>query len=374
MSNDLQIVFGATGAVGGALVAELVSRGKRVRAVNRTRTSETWPGVEAVLADATDAAQARGAARGGAVIYNCLFPVVMEPLIEASEAEGATLVFADNLYMYDPTRGLLSEELPNEPGHRRDGQGRAQLADTLMSAHRDGRAQAVIARASDLYGPGVTNSALGERGFGPALTAGSVNVLDDPDTPHTYTYIADFANALATLAEHPDTAGQVWHVPSAETITTREFLNLVFAEARTQPKIRAAGGALLAALSLFSPTMRDLRREKAYQFEAPWIVDHTKYETRFGAQVTPHRQAIRQTLEWYRARPGSPTEAGPSDPRRTGSPSTGTPADPLTPLTTRSVTHDASTFPDAWLHQTRTETQPVPSIENDRAAHYRRTR
>ena len=77
MSNDLQIVFGATVAVGGALVAELVSRGKRVRAVNRTRTSETWPGVEAVLADATDAAQARGAARGGAVMYNCLFPVVM---------------------------------------------------------------------------------------------------------------------------------------------------------------------------------------------------------------------------------------------------------------------------------------------------------
>jgi len=30
------------------------------------------------------------------------------------------------------------------------------------------------------------------------------------------------------------------------------------------------------------------------------VMDHSKFAREFGAQTTPHRQAIRETLDWYR--------------------------------------------------------------------------
>jgi len=37
-------------------------------------------------------------------------------------------------------------------------------------------------------------------------------VLGDPDTPHTFTFIDDFASGLVVLAEHDQALGEVWHV------------------------------------------------------------------------------------------------------------------------------------------------------------------
>ena len=37
-----------------------------------------------------------------------------------------------------------------------------------------------------------------------------------------------------------------------------------------------------------------------YQFEQPFVLDHSKYQRAFGNQSTPHRKAIRRTLGWYR--------------------------------------------------------------------------
>jgi nucleoside-diphosphate-sugar epimerase len=48
--------------------------------------------------------------------------------------------------------------------------------------------------------------------------------------PHTYTYIGDFARAMIILGEREEGLGQVWHVPNAPTISTREILNLLFAQ------------------------------------------------------------------------------------------------------------------------------------------------
>jgi hypothetical protein len=41
-------------------------------------------------------------------------------------------------------------------------------------------------------------------------------------------------------------------------------------------------------------------KERLYQTEQPWVVDHGKFERAFGAAPTPHPEAIRQTLAWYR--------------------------------------------------------------------------
>jgi hypothetical protein len=41
-------------------------------------------------------------------------------------------------------------------------------------------------------------------------------------------------------------------------------------------------------------------KEMLYEFEETFIVDHSKYARAFGANPTPHRKAIRQTLDCLR--------------------------------------------------------------------------
>ena len=96
--------------------------------------------------------------------------------------------------------------------------------------------------------------------------------------------------------------GQVWHLPSAETLTTRAFMRLVFEAAGHPPKMQAMLGVLLAAAALVSPTLKAVR-EQQYQRTAPWIVDHTKFARAFRRRgdTTPgrcrgNRQLVRSRL------------------------------------------------------------------------------
>lgn len=40
---------------------------------------------------------------------------------------------------------------------------------------------------------------------------------------------------------------------------------------------------------------------RASDFERPFVADHAKFARTFGASPTPHRDAIRTTLAWWRA-------------------------------------------------------------------------
>lgn len=307
MEQDLHVVFG-TGPLGRAVINELVARGRRVRAVNRRGAADLPASIEMAAADASDPAQARAASAGAAYIYNCLnapytqwpevFPALQAGVLSAAEAVGAKLIVAENLYMYGPVAGPLTEELPYVAKTRK-GATRARMAEELLAAHAAGRVQVVMGRASDFFGPGVRDSMIGERIFEPALAGGKVQMLGDLDAPHTITYVGDFGRALVTLGGHDAAYGQAWHVPSAPTLTTRQFIERVYEEAGTYPQIGGAPGFAVRALGLFSPIMREIG-EMLYEFEEPFVVDHSRYAAAFGVNVTPHREAIRRTLDWYR--------------------------------------------------------------------------
>jgi nucleoside-diphosphate-sugar epimerase len=305
--SEWQVVVGA-GPLGLAVTRALQRRGSRVRMVTRSGRSPAPEGVELVAADVADPDAARRACQGAAVVYHCAatpyatwprtLPPIMEGIIQGTAAAGARLVYGDNLYCYGPVAGPLTEELPDQPTGP-NGRVRAELARTLLAAHQAGTVRATIGRASDFFGPHVRVSAMGERVFPAALSGRPAQVLPDPDSPHTYTFIDDFAAALVVLGQQEAALGQVWHVPSAETVTTRRFVELVFGQAGQPPRLKVAPKLAIATLGLLNPTMRAVN-ERLYQTERPWVVDHSKFERAFGAAPTPHPQAIQQTLAWYR--------------------------------------------------------------------------
>ncbi len=309
-NGNLHVVFGASGSLGNAVVRELVERGQRVRAVNRNGRADLPAGVELVKGDATDPESTRAACEGAAVVYNCTnvpysqweekMPALMAGVIEGAASAGAKLVYCDNLYMYGQVSGPITEDMPYRPTTRK-GRTRARIAETLMQAHQSGRVRATIGRASDAYGPGAAVSFMGERVFEPMLAGKTVSMVGNLDMPHTYIFNEDFASGLATLGERDEALGQIWNIPSAETLTTRELLAMAFEVAGNEARMRGTPSWLITGLGIFSPELREVK-EMLYEFEEPFVVDHTKYEQAFGSEVTPHREALHKTLDWFRRR------------------------------------------------------------------------
>jgi nucleoside-diphosphate-sugar epimerase len=311
--SQLYVVFG-TGQVGNALAAHLAGMGNAVRAVSRHRPP-ALAGVDWRVADAADPEAAADAAKGAAVVYQCLnapynqwperFPPLQRGVLAAAERTGALLVSLENLYGYGPTGGRpMTEDLPLAAAGVK-GRARAAMTAELVAAADVGRVRIAIGRASDFFGPGVTaGSTLGERVFGNALAGRRADFIGNPALPHTYSYVPDIAVGLATLGTDARAVGQVWHLPGPATGTTRALLDLVTAEVGHPVGIRSLSKLAVRGLGLASPVLRELV-ETYYQFGESFVLDTTKYESVFGPAGTPLADAIAATVAWYRTRPGT---------------------------------------------------------------------
>ena len=311
--GGLHVVFG-TGQVGLALADRLAGLGVEVRAVSRRRPVALADGVDWRAADATDLDAAADAAKGASVVYQCLnapytrwpdlFPPLQRGALAAAERAGALLVTLENVYAYGPTGGKpMTEDLPLAATTSK-GRTRAAMTAELLAAAAAGRVRVAIGRASDFFGAGATESTLGERVFGNAVAGKRADFIGHPDLPHTYSYVPDIAAGLATLGTDERAAGQVWHLPGPETVTTRALLDLVAAEVGHPVAVRNVPPLVLRAMGLVSPLMRGLA-EMAYEFEEPFILDTTKFESAFGTAATPLATAITDTVAWYRIQAGA---------------------------------------------------------------------
>jgi len=220
-------------------------------------------------------------------------------ILQGAAAANAKLVVAENLYMYGPVSGAITEALPFHPNTRK-GQVRAKMAEELMAAHRAGIVRATSGRASDFYGPEAGQQGIfGDRVIPPLLAGKTVRMLGKLDVPHTYTYVSDFGKGLVLLGAHDEALGQSWHIPNAPTLTTRQMLTLFFEEAHLPPNMGSIPDLMVKTLGLFNPLLHEVA-EMLYEFNEPFVVDSSKFVQAFGDIATPQHEAVRQTLEWYK--------------------------------------------------------------------------
>lgn len=301
--NITHVVFGV-GALGSEVARQLVETGATVRLANRTG-SIIVPGARAVAADLIDPASAISAAKGADVIYFCAAPAytewtrtfmaLQEGAIAAARQTGAVLVVAENLYGYG-VAGELFETTPLSATTRKGGV-RARMSHRLFEAHRGEEIRAVSGRASDFFGPGVKQSALGDR-FWPELLGGrTINWFGNPDALHSFTYLPDFARALIALGAQSDAWGRAWHVPSLPPMSVRTFA----AQAATiagvaGPKIRQTPRILMRAISRFNRSAGELL-EMEYSFIRDFVIRHDDWNVAFDLGPTDLEAAIEATIE-----------------------------------------------------------------------------
>jgi len=227
------------------------------------------------------------------------WPAAMEALLDSCAAAGARLVLADNLYMLGPQTEPLTEDMPLTDYGRKP-RVRARITRLWQQAHAAGRVRVVAVRASDFYGPRVPTSVLSEFGVARLVAGKPALVPYSPDFPHDFTYVADFARALVTLADAPEDAyGQAWNVPNAPTRSLRQLLSLAAGIAGVSMRLHAIPAWLQPALGLFQPAVRELVEMK-FQTDRPYRVDATKFVRRFGAAFTTFEDGLSATVAFYR--------------------------------------------------------------------------
>lgn len=310
-TNELHVAFGANGQIGTIVTRELAARGMRVRAVTRSGTGDFPAGVEAAKADATNRAEVLAAAQGATAIYHTLnapytekdwahlLPIYMDNLIAAASETGALLAYMDNLYMYGAPDGPMTEASPVRPIEGK-GRTRAAVAETLLDAHTRGTVRATVGRAGNFFGPAALNSITGMFVFANAAAGKGARWPASLDQPHTSSYTEDVGRGLVVLGTHPDqSAGEVFHIPADAPLTGRQFVALVGEESGAPLKASTLSPIVLKLAGLFIVGARESAK-MAYQFDRPYVMDGAKFARTFGGSPTPHREAIRATLAWFR--------------------------------------------------------------------------
>lgn len=307
------IIFG-TGAIGRAIMEELVKRGESVRMVNRSgRMDEVSAEVEVKAADLYDPAQVKEVTRGAKMAYQASqpnysewekkFPPLQKSIIDGLAGTDVKLVLVENLYMYGAAKGTpMTEDTPHN-AHTRKGKVRREMSRAAFEAHKAGKLRVTAARGSDFFGPWGLPSSMGERAIYPLLQGKAAGLIGNVNLPHTHTFTKDFGRALVILGERVEADGQVWHVPNdLPRVTQSEMVKMIAEEMGVPPKFSAMGKLMMWMGGFFVPEAKE-QVEMMYEFDQPFIVDSSKFEKTFDMKAMPMKEAIKETVAWYKSHP-----------------------------------------------------------------------
>jgi nucleoside-diphosphate-sugar epimerase len=286
----------------------LAEAGHQVRSVTRSGNGPSHPGIECVAADGARPGVLATLVTGADAVYNCAnpryhrwasdWPPLAAAILDAAERSGAVLVTTSNLYGYGPVDHPITEDDPLAATFT-NGRVRAQMWREAIAAHREGRVRVTEARASDFFGPGLSDSSQLGRVIPRILAGKSVRVLGNPDVAHSWTYVPDVTRALVTLGTDARAWGRAWHVPTDAPQSQREMIESFAAIAGVRPpRVASFPQIALGAVALVSPTVRTLR-EIRYQVDAPFVVDSSSFSQTFDVAPTLTPDALRQTyMSW----------------------------------------------------------------------------
>ncbi len=300
----MQTILGANGQIGRELAIHLKqSFTSDIRLVSR-KPSKVNDTDQLFSADLLDPVQALSAVERSDVVYMTVglpmdtalwvqqWPILMHNVIEACATHGAKLVFFDNTYMYPQTAVPQTEDTPFLP-HGAKGRVRAAIVTELLTAMAEKRVQAVICRAPEFYGPGITQSITNSTIIDDLKAGKKPKVFLRDDTLRSLIYTPDASRAMALLGNTPDAYGQTWHLPCDDhRLTYRQFIALASDLFHVDARYMIVKNWQLKLGGLFNKTIRDAA-ELLPRYTVDNIFVSDKFKQRFPEfQVTSFRQGL----------------------------------------------------------------------------------
>lgn len=302
----MQTILGANGQIGHELALSLKREfTDQIRLVSRNpkRVNDTD---ELMAANLMDLQQTMNAVAGSEIVYVTVglpmdtamwveqWPVIMNNVIAACSHHKAKLVFFDNTYMYPQTAEVQTEDCRFEPNGAK-GRVRAQIAKQLLSAMKAGQVEALICRAPEFYGPGMTQSITNSTIIDNLKAGKKARVFLRDDTLRTLIYTPDASRAMALLGNTPSAFGQTWHLPCDDNrLTYKEFIALTAKMFNVKAEYVVLKKWQIKLAGLFVQRIRDAA-ELLPRYEQDNIFSSAKFKQHFPEfEVTPLARGLNQ--------------------------------------------------------------------------------
>jgi len=313
--ENITLVLGATGSFGGAVAAELLSRGQRVRVlvrdVNKLEArfgrNTDW---EILEGDVQDAGTLNRAAQGCDVIvhginypYDKWFPnmeTATRNILAAATANDATIVFPGNIYSLGAAGARPHPETAPAAPITKKGELRRWMEDELK-AYAETGGRVLNVRGGDYFGPTVRNG-LVDPAFEAAVNAKRMMVLGDMGIPHQWAYVPDLARATVDLLDQRENlnAYEVVHLEGLIARPQRSFFSEVARQAGSPDKIFNMPWWLLDVVGMFSPLIREVVAMR-YIWDSTVLIEGVRFAELLPDFVpTPMDRAIAETVQSYR--------------------------------------------------------------------------
>lgn len=298
-THDVHVVFGAGGALGSAIVMELVKRQLPVRAVVHWSdlVKEVLPKPIVVEGDALNKEIVKFLCRDAVAIYHCIevpihqyskkFTQISKNLLEAAITTQAKLLFPGDLLSLD-SQNKMSKKT----------QIRQQIESDYIQAHQSGNVSLFIPRFPEYYGPNVKDTI-----FDPIFKAAMKGLTAlwpvDLEMGQHLLYVHDAAKASVELVlKNSKTIDIV--VPGMPKITGSEFLNLIYNEFHRSIQAKPMNLKLLNLKAMLSCKTAELK-DRIQKFQYQWDTKENTFSNLFpNFSFTPHPKAIRDTIHWYK--------------------------------------------------------------------------
>lgn len=308
--EQIALVLGATGGIGGAVARQLVQNGWTVRALVRAQSAARLSGhVMPVAGDAMDGAAVAAAARGARLIVHAVNPPgyrqwdklvlpMLDNTIAAARAQGAQVLLPGTVYNYGPDSfPLIGEAAPQNPRTRK-GAIRVAMEQRLRNAAKAGDIRALIVRAGDFFGPGAANNWFAQGLIKPGKRPAVIHNPGRSGIGHQWAYLPDVAETMVRLLARETTQDfETFHMDGHWDATGTAMVEAVV-RALGEPAVRVASlpWRLLKIASFFAVTPRELM-EMRYLWQQPVRLDNSRLIAALGAE--PHTaldHAVHTTL------------------------------------------------------------------------------
>ncbi len=318
------LVTGATGFLGGNLVQRLLSDGQNVRVLARS-LAKAKPlverGAEPVIGDITDHRALIAALQDVEIVYHLVgklhIPGVPDAEYYRTHVDGTSILLACcegqpglKRLVYASTTGVLGatgdrpagEDSPFAPTNIYE---LSKLKAELLVRGAIGRGlPAVIVRPGLVYGPGDLHLL----GFFRTIQRGLFRPMGKRPVRLHPVYVDDLTDALVLCAQHPQAAGECYHIAGKEAVTIATLAATIATALGTTVPRGHIPLSLARVVAVFGDLLPDglkqvapLTHSRLDFLMSSRIYDVTKARQSLGFMAaTDLPSGVARTVDWYR--------------------------------------------------------------------------
>jgi nucleoside-diphosphate-sugar epimerase len=224
------------------------------------------------------------------------WPIILQNVVTACKNSNCKLVYFDNTYAYDQNSTVQTENTPLTSEGKK-GRAKKIAVDIILKAIENKEIEAVICRAPEFYGPGITKGITNSLIFDKLKANKKPKVFLKDTVLRTLIYTRDASKAMALIGNSPNTFGETWHLPcDDDRLTYKQIIEEISKQLGRNIAYDILNSFILKLGSYFNADLKETQ-ELLPRYKIDNIFDSSKFKNRFPKfQVTSYKVGIKRII------------------------------------------------------------------------------